>query len=65
MANEIGMFFHCASCVQQRPENLSPREWVHIESGWTEKGFQVWCVRCEKNIINIDFQGQKVGTLSG
>lgn len=58
--NDIGMFFHCKSCVDKRPDNLSPREWVAIEVGWTQKGLQVWCVRCEKNIINLDFLGQKV-----
>jgi hypothetical protein len=58
--NEIESFFHCRSCIQQRPDNLSPREWVHVEVGWTTKGIQVWCVRCEKNIIHLDFEGKKV-----
>jgi hypothetical protein len=61
--NDISMFFHCKTCLQMKPDNLSPREWVAIEVGWTQKGLQVWCVRCEKNIINLDFLGQKVATL--
>lgn len=61
--NEIQTFFHCRSCVNMRPDNLSPREWVAIEVGWTVKGLQVWCVRCEKNIVSLDFLGQKVGAV--
>lgn len=58
--NKIKSFFHCRSCLDQRPENMSPRQWVHVEVGFTPKGLQVWCVRCDKNIIDLDFMGQKV-----
>jgi hypothetical protein len=58
--NQIGMFFHCKQCIEEKPPELSPREWVRIEAGWTKKGLQVWCVRHELNIIHIDFMGQKV-----
>ena len=58
--NEIEMFFHCKKCLEELPPDTSPREWVHIEAGWTEKGFQVWCVRHEMNIIHVDLMGQKV-----
>lgn len=61
--NEIVMFFHCKTCLQMKPDNLSPREWVALEVGWTKKGLQVWCVRCEKNIVSLDFLGQKVAAL--
>lgn len=61
--NKIQSFFHCKSCIHIRPENMSPRNWVAIEVGWTPKGIQVWCVRCEKNVIHLDFLGQKVRTL--
>ena len=62
--NDIGVFFHCKSCIDIRPINMSPREWVALEVGWTKKGLQVWCTRCEKNIINIDLLGQKVATMA-
>tara|TARA_R100000406_G_scaffold86190_1_gene70046 strand:- start:145 stop:393 length:249 start_codon:yes stop_codon:yes gene_type:complete len=58
--NDIQMFLHCKSCLNKRPENVSPREWVHIEVGFTKKGLQIYCVRCEKNICALDFLGQKV-----
>lgn len=57
--NEINAFFHCSSCLPFRPDNQSPREWSRIEAGWTKLGLQIWCRRCEKNICNIDFQGQQ------
>ena len=57
--NEIKAFFHCSNCLDKRPEDQSPRDWVQIEAGWTKFGFQVWCKRCECNVIHIDFEGQK------
>lgn len=55
--NEISSFFHCANCLDDKPDDLAPREWVSIEAGFTPLGFQVWCIRCEANIIHIDFEG--------
>jgi hypothetical protein len=60
MANEITTFMHCARCLVEKPADQSPREWCRHEVGWTEKGFQVWCVRHEINIVNIDLLGNKV-----
>jgi len=62
--NFIGSFFHCKECIEEKPGDVSPRDWIRNEVGWTVKGLQVWCVRHEKNIINLDFKGQKIGTLS-
>ncbi len=56
---EIKMFFHCAMCLEELPEGMSPQEYSITESGWTEKGFQVWCQRHNANIIHVDFEGQK------
>ena len=56
---EIETFFHCANCFKDRPPELSPREWAQIEAGFTEIGIQVWCKRCECNILHIDFEKQK------
>jgi hypothetical protein len=55
--NEIEGFFHCANCMKDKPRNISPRDWSRLEAGWTELGFQVWCKRCEMNIIHVDFEG--------
>jgi hypothetical protein len=55
---EIGLFFHCKQCSPLTPSGLSPAEWSKIEVGFTELGIQVWCRRCESNIVHVDFQGQ-------
>ena len=57
--NEIQSFFHCGSCMGQKPEHTSPRDWSQLEVGYTVLGIQVWCKRCECNILHMDFQGQK------
>lgn len=58
-SNEIKIFFHCRKCADERPADMAPRDWVMIEVGWTILGFQVWCRRCEANILHIDFEGKK------
>lgn len=58
-ASEIKMYFHCALCIEELPEGTSPQEYRHTESGWTEKGFQVWCLRHNANIVHMDFEGHK------
>lgn len=52
---EIVMFFHCAGCMPDKPSNVTPAEWAQIEVGWTSFGIQVWCRRCDANMIHIDF----------
>ena len=60
MDNEIELYFHCAECLKEKPPDVSPKEWQRIQVGWTRRGFQVWCVRHEINVTNVDFRGQKV-----
>jgi len=55
--NEIQMFLHCRNCSDDRPETVSPQEWVRLEAGFTRIGLQVRCSRCDLNIVNIDFEG--------
>ena len=57
---DIDMFWHCKKCLEELPTNTAPRDWVRIEGGWTKVGFQIWCVRHEMNVLNIDLDGQKV-----
>ena len=60
MANRIIAFMHCRQCLDELPPGVAPREWVRLECGWTPEGVQVWCVRHERNIVDLDFQGNKV-----
>ena len=57
--NEIVQYFHCGMCMDERPEDQSPREWSSIEVGATVRGIQVMCKRHGVNIIHMDFQGTK------
>jgi hypothetical protein len=56
---EIKVYFHCFRCAAEKPPDVSPREWMRLEAGWTPKGFQVWCIRHECNVIHMDFEGAK------
>lgn len=62
--NEIVEFAHCKKCVQEKPNGISLREWQDNEFGWTNEGFQIWCIRHEKNVANYKFtdEGQIVET---
>jgi hypothetical protein len=60
MENRILQFWHCGKCIDELPEGVSPREYIHVEVGFTPAGVQIWCVRHEENIIHLDFMGQKV-----
>lgn len=55
--NQITSFMHCAKCVDEKPNDLSPRSFASIEVGITDKGFiQVWCKRHELNIDIMNFK---------
>jgi hypothetical protein len=73
--DSIETFLHCKMCVDELKSSKSnddlsmidpqstgesPRTYARFEVGWTEKGFQVWCIRHNVNVIHIDFMGQKV-----
>lgn len=50
--HEIKGFMHCARCVRERIGQK-------IEAGWTQQGFQVWCLNHNCNIIHVDFEDSK------
>ena len=58
---EIAQYMHCAECLKELPDNLTPMEYSRTQTGWTEKGLQIWCNRHDLNIAHLDFLGQKVG----
>lgn len=58
-AQSIFAFMHCSKCLIQRPDDVSPRDWVRLEAGWTKIGLQIRCSRCDLNICHVDFQGAK------
>tara|TARA_R100000655_G_scaffold50560_1_gene88142 strand:- start:393 stop:596 length:204 start_codon:yes stop_codon:yes gene_type:complete len=58
--NKIFYFYHCKKCLKERPDEISPREWASLEFGVTKKGFQLWCVKHDENVLALDLLGQKV-----
>lgn len=57
--NAISMFLHCKKCFQEKPGDISMRDFARLEIGWTPVGIQVWCLRHDINIVHVDFEGQK------
>jgi hypothetical protein len=57
--NSIGLYFHCGRCLGVKPKEVSPSDYSRIEVGWTKLGLQVWCKRCNVNVVHIDFEGMK------
>lgn len=58
-SNQIQLFMHCAKCLNEKPDGISPEQYQSITAGWTVQGLQVWCKRHEINIVHIDFEGQQ------
>lgn len=65
--NCIDLFFHCKKCMEELKKlsqiddllTVTPQEYSRLECGWTKKGFQVWCIRHDVNVINFDLMGQQ------
>jgi len=47
--SRIQLYFHCATCSSGQ-----------LAVGWTKEGIQAFCERCDLNVIDLDFKGQKV-----
>jgi len=48
---QIVSFFHCAQCLDERPDGQSPRDWTRLEFGLTAaRRLQVWCIRHERAV---------------
>ena len=56
---EIGRYFHCSLCIDEKPADQSPQDWARLSIGFTPIGLQVWCNRHDCNVCHIDFEGQK------
>jgi len=52
MENEIKGYIHCRICWGDRPEGETPANWQDVSVGFTEKGIQVWCNRCDEEVIH-------------
>ena len=52
--NNIDLVVFCGSCQEYRPEEVSNKEWARIKVGVTSTGLQVWCNRCDVNVLTFD-----------
>lgn len=56
----IQNFFHCALCLSEKPEDVSPADWQQIQVGMFQKPdgtyLQVWCKRHNSNVTTIHMQ---------
>lgn len=50
---------HCAMCLEDKPDNVSPRDWSRLSFGSFHKDgfpgifFQLWCDRHDCNVTTI------------
>jgi hypothetical protein len=52
----IASYLHCAKCLKERPDDVTPAEWSRTQVGPHAKGFQVWCVRHDCNVAVIEIR---------
>ena len=63
---QIVSFFHCAQCLDERPEGQSPRDWTRLEFGLTaDRRLQVWCLRHEREVGTFLLAPQRIRVGSG
>ena len=50
--NLIQLFAQCNTCLDDRPNGMTPQEWGKLDVGLTKDNMhiQLWCRRCDKNV---------------
>lgn len=49
----IHAYVHCGKCLDEKPADVSPRDWSRLQIGWTTEGFQVVCTRHNCNVTDV------------
>jgi len=62
---KILTYIHCAMCMDEIPNGMSPKEYAMEEVGFTKEGIQVWCQRHNANIMHLDFEGRQLSPVEG
>ena len=59
---DVSSWIHCGECLDEykamKNPGVSPAEYQTTQAGWTKAGLQVWCWRHNRNVVNIDFNGE-------
>ena len=68
LLNNIAEPMVCETCLKeygalQNPD-ITLRDYVKVDVGFSQIGIQVWCQRHDKNICHIDFEGNRHGQIS-
>lgn len=50
-------YLHCQKCLNEKPGDVSPRDWARLSVMTTRFGIQVWCVRHNLNVDHIKVYG--------
>ena len=62
LLNQIKEPIICAACMDEFSKGLSDaaslRDFMRMDIGFTTRGLQVWCQRHDRNIVEINFDGQ-------
>ena len=62
--NEIQAFAHCKHCLENLPDGMSPAEYSNLECGFTHRGFQVWCIRCELTVFYLECEEETLAIMA-
>lgn len=57
MSEEVSFWLHCAKCLDEKPDGISPKDWSRQQAGVTPEGrLIVWCNRhnCEVADLILD-----------
>ena len=58
--SEIKHYYHCKQCLLNIPGGESPESYSRYSVGSTDEGIQVWCNRCDKEIVHYKNIGLRV-----
>jgi len=53
-SEKVREYWHCATCMDERPDGVSPREFGNYEVGMTDYGLEVWCKRHDRLVSYIN-----------
>jgi len=58
---EIEFFWSCSKCLEEVKHlpDQSPSEYARLNIGPTKNGIQIWCVRHDCNVANLDLNELK------
>ena len=58
--SQIIHYYHCKQCLENIPGGESPESYSRYSVGSTAEGVQVWCNRCEIEVVHYKDIGLRV-----